>query len=119
LYERVLRSVILSTTGRYDESGPLEPIHRFSQENLLNGPVGSQAEWKLHKVLPDAATRIRSPIPVGTKLGVGLLDRLDGDEVGRGGRGFEPSTFEQWRDDADGFGEPFRNALIMGRAPRR
>jgi len=85
----------------------------------LNGPVGSQAEWKLRKVLPDAATRIRSPIPVGTKLGVGLLDRLDGDEVGRGGGGFEPSTFEQWRDVADGFGEPFRNTLIMGRAPRR
>jgi hypothetical protein len=50
---------------------------------------------------------------------VGLLDRLDEDEVGRGGGGFEPKTIGQWRDDADGFGEPFRKRLIQGRAPRR
>ncbi len=114
-----MRSVILATRSHGDESRRLEAILRFSRVNLPEAPRGPQAEWKLRVALSDAATRIRSPIPVGTKLGVGLLDRLDDDEVGRGGGGFEPKTIEQWRDAADGFGEPFRNMLIEGRAPRR
>jgi hypothetical protein len=32
--------------------------------------------------------------------------------------GFEPKKIEQGRDEADGFGEPFRTPLIGKRAPR-
>jgi hypothetical protein len=32
--------------------------------------------------------------------------------------GFEPKKIEQWRDAADGFGEPFRNLLTSKRMPR-
>ena len=111
-------SVILASRHHGDESRPLEAILRFSRMNLPEAPRDLEAEWKLRQVPSDAATRIRSPIPGGTELGVGMLDRLDVEEVGRGGGRFEPDAIGQWRD-ADGFGEPFRNTLIEDRAPRR
>jgi hypothetical protein len=75
-----------------DESRRFEASHRFLRVNLCKVLDGSEAEWKLRKASYDAATRIRSPIPVGTKLGVGMPDRLDDEGVGRGGGGFEPNA---------------------------